>query len=365
MSKVIDVVKTGYEGVSSLAKSGHGFVECLKEGLSFERRREWYAALRGADTLIRNGELATFKKLVCGAPCRYDPAFQWGVCQRLGEMASNPLWDGDTRRSSIAFLGEMYLEDEMWGDHANVKQWILNILMQLASTDPSTLTGGVVQIHTIVAETLLQDLQECDDFKKRDLYRESLSNGPIAYPLKTTLPELGSPSLLDRVQNRPDVEGNIRTLRKQRTKERGTAVYIPPQAKANIQAPEDARFPLMERMKTFLESDQQVFLILGDSGAGKSTFSRELEFELWQEYERKKERIPLHINLPAIENPEHDMIAKQLRKAEFTEPQIREMKHHRKFIVICDGYDEGQQTQNLYMTNKLNQSGEWDAKMVI
>jgi hypothetical protein len=142
MSKVIDVVKTGYEGVSSLAKSGHGFVECLKEGLSFERRREWYAALRGADTLIRNGELATFRKLVCGAPCRYDPAFQWGVCQRLGEMASNQLWDADTRRSAIAFLGEMYLEDDIWGDHASVKQWILNILMQLASTDSSTSTGG-------------------------------------------------------------------------------------------------------------------------------------------------------------------------------------------------------------------------------
>ncbi|KAG0205119.1 hypothetical protein BGX31_003028, partial [Mortierella sp. GBA43] len=365
MSRVIDVVKTGYEGVASLAKGGQGFVECLKDGLSLERRREWYAALRGADTLIRRGELATFKKLVCGAPCRYDPAFQWGVCQRLGEMASNQAWDAETRRSAIAFLGEMYLEDDMWGEHASVKQWILNILMQLASTDSSLSTGGVLQIHAIVAETLLQELEECDDPKKKGIYRESRSNGPITYPLKITLPELESPSLLDRVQNRPDVEGNIRILRKQRTKERGNAVYIPPQAKTNLQASDDARFPLMERVKTFLGSDQQVFLLLGDSGAGKSTFSRELEFELWQEYERRKERIPLHINLPAIEKPEHDMIAKQLRKAEFTEPQIREMKHHRRFIVICDGYDEGQQTHNLYMTNKLNQPGEWDAKMVI
>ncbi|KAG0220779.1 hypothetical protein BGX31_010538 [Mortierella sp. GBA43] len=365
VSKVIDVVKSGYEGVSSMAKDGQGFVECLKEGLSFERRREWYAALRGADTLIRNGELATFKKLVCGAPCRYDPAFQWGVCQRLGVMAASPLWDAEIRRSAIAFLGEIYQEDDMWGDHSSVKQWILNILMQLASTDSSTSTGGVSQIHTIVADSLLQELQDCSDTKKQDLYQECRRHGPIDYPLKMSLPELGSPSLLDRVQNRPDVEGSIRVLRKQRTKGHGNNVFIPPQAKPNSQASDDARFQLMDKVKAFLNSDQQVFLLLGDSGAGKSTFSRELEIDLWREYENKTERIPLHINLPAIEKPEHDMIAKQLRKAEFTEPQIREMKHHRRFILICDGYDESQQTQNLYMTNKLNQDGEWSAQMVI
>ncbi|KAK3809342.1 MAG: LOW QUALITY PROTEIN: WD40-repeat-containing domain protein [Benniella sp.] len=59
------------------------------------------------------------------------------------------------------------------------------------------------------------------------------------------------------------------------------------------------------------------------------------------------------------------MIAKQLRKAEFTEPQIREMKHYRRFIVICDGYDESQQTHNLYKSNRLNEAGEWNAQMVI
>ncbi|KAG0208502.1 hypothetical protein BGX31_002316, partial [Mortierella sp. GBA43] len=278
VSKVIEVVKSGYDDIVSLAKGGQGFVECLKQGLSFESRREWYAALRGADTLIRDGELATFKKLVCEAPCRYDPAFQWGVSQRLGEMAANPVWDAVIRRNAIAFLGEMYRDDDMWGHHASVRQWILNILIQLASTGASGVSGSTTQLHAIVAEKLLQDLQECGDVKKQGLYRECRSNGPITYPLKIILPELASPSLLDRVQNRPDVEGNMRVLRKQRTKERGNAVYIPPQAKANLQASDDARFPLMERVKTFLESDQQVFLLLGDSGAGKSTFSRELEF---------------------------------------------------------------------------------------
>jgi len=121
----------------------------------------------------------------------------------------------------------------------------------------------------------------------------------------------------------------------------------------------------MENVKEFLDSDRKVYLLLGDSGAGKLTFIRELEYDLWQSYKNKADRIPLFINLPTIDKPEHDMIAKHLRRAEFTEPQIREMKHDRKLILICDGYDESQLTHNLYMSNRLNQLGEWDAKMII
>ncbi|KAK3824918.1 MAG: hypothetical protein J3Q66DRAFT_326361 [Benniella sp.] len=111
----------------------------------------------------------------------------------------------------------------------------------------------------------------------------------------------------------------------------------------------------MEEMEQFLESDQVVFLVLGDSGAGKSTFNRALECSLWKKYKKKSGIIPLYISLPAIDKPEHDMIAKQLRKAEFTETQIRELKLHRKFVLICDGYDESQLTHNLYIRNHLNE----------
>jgi len=183
--------------------------------------------------------------------------------------------------------------------------------------------------------------------------------------LKLNLPSIESPSFLDRVQNKPDVEGTLRQLRKQRLKERGNAVYIPPQAKAGLQTLDDQRFPLMEKVHEFLDSDHKVFLLLGDSGAGKSTFNLQLECDLWQKYKKATGRIPLFISLPAIDKPEQDMIAKQLRKAEFTEPEIREMKVHRKFILICDGYDESQQTHNLYMSNRLNQPGEWNAQILI
>ncbi|KAK3821737.1 MAG: hypothetical protein J3Q66DRAFT_155782 [Benniella sp.] len=143
VSNVVDVVKSAYDGVTSLIAGGQGFMESLKEGLSFQRKRDWYSALRGADALIRDGELATFRKLVCEAPCRYDLAFQWGVCQRLGEMAANPKWDAMTRRSAIMFLGEIYKNDKIWGKQVSIKQWILNILMQLSKS-----SGGSSQCMT-------------------------------------------------------------------------------------------------------------------------------------------------------------------------------------------------------------------------
>ncbi|KAF9357725.1 hypothetical protein BGX34_009253 [Mortierella sp. NVP85] len=133
-SKVIELVKGVYDDATLLVVSGKGLWDTLKKGLSFEHKRDWYSALRAADALIRDGDLTTFRKLVCEAPCRLDPAFQWGVCQRLGEIAANPLLDTDNRRSAVAFLGEIYRNDEVWGQEASVKKWILNILMQLTST---------------------------------------------------------------------------------------------------------------------------------------------------------------------------------------------------------------------------------------
>jgi len=212
---------------------------------------------------------------------------------------------------------------------------------------------------------MLKELGKNGDTDKQNMYRTCCETGPSNHTLRMVMPATGSPSLLDRVQERPDVEGNLRQLRRQRQKEHGNAVYIPPQGKASLHASDEACFPLMEKVGEFLSSNQKVFLLLGDSGAGKSTFNRALEYQLWQSYKKKSGVIPLYINLPAIEKPEHDMIAKQLRKSEFTEPQIRELKMHRKFILICDGYDESQQNHNLYTSNRLNENGEWSAKMVI
>jgi len=134
-SALIGLSKSAYQDVKSLAESGQGFMDSLKEGLSFDRKCAWYPALRKSDILIQDCQFAKFRRLVCEAPCRRDPAFQWGVCQRLGEIAANTKWDTNTRKSAVAFLGEIYRNDLMWGQQVTVKQWILNILMQLALSE--------------------------------------------------------------------------------------------------------------------------------------------------------------------------------------------------------------------------------------
>ncbi|KAF9362696.1 hypothetical protein BGX34_005674, partial [Mortierella sp. NVP85] len=334
----ITAANTAYKDTTSLVEGGKDFLDGLKENLSPDQKRAWYPALRGADALIRDGQLVEFKTLVCEAPCRDDPAFRWGVCQRLGEIAANSLWGADTRRGAVSFLDELYRNDTEWGQQGDVKQLVLSILTQLSS-----LPGSVAQC----AAKVLEELKTDGDARRQAMYQAYKEKGSSQYTLKINMQFLESSLLLDRAQDRPDVEGSLRQLRKRRIEQQKNIIYIPPQAKVSLQAPDDEHFPLMEAVIEFLNSDQhQVLLLLGDSGAGKSTFNKALECELWSSY-KKSGPIPLHISLPTIDRPDQDMIVKQLRRLDFTDAQIKELKDHRDFILICDGYDECQQTRNL------------------
>ncbi|UAW64649.2 pentapeptide repeat-containing protein [Mycoavidus sp. HKI] len=368
-------LKEGYDTVMSLKESGQSFLESLQEGYSFDRKSAWYPALQVADQLLQKGRLADFKELVCAAPCRRASAFQWGVCERLAQLAANPLWDAGIRQSALDFLGALYKDDATWGHHANVKQWIIKILMHLADSSERTLKSKISLKASeksfeiaVAAKTLLKALKKSEDAKKQKLYEDCIKEGKgrCPYTLNVGPPLLASPSLLDRIQNKPDVETDLRKLKRQRLKERSGGVYVSPQAKHSLKARDTALFDLTQKVNDFLDNNQKVMLLLGDSGAGKSTFNRALETALWDVYETAEDpSIPLFINLPAIDKPEQDLIPKQLRKAGFTEPQIRALKEHHKFVLICDGYDESQQTHNLYTNNLLNQPGEWQAQMVI
>lgn len=356
-TQVVRRAKIVYDGVPPLAESGKLFHDCLKESFSDPiRKQAWYPALRAADILIQDGSFIQLKELVCAVPCRSDPAFQWGLCQRLGGLATDSRRNEKARQSAIALLGEIYQKEAVWNPQVHTMQWIINILMQLASEPEDS---------SSFAKDLLQTFENDQNADKQAFFRSCQEKGSILCPLKITFPEPRTPSLLDRVQLRPDVEGTIRLIKIQRTRYHDPLAFTPLQAKPALNSADDARFPLMEKVKEFLKSEQKVFLLLGDSGSGKSTFNRELEFDLWNAYKKKSGIIPLRISLSAISSPDQDMIAKQLRRAEFTEPEIRELKMYRQFILICDDYDEGQQTHNLYISNRFNQPGEWCAKVII
>ncbi|KAG0373796.1 hypothetical protein BGX24_011233 [Mortierella sp. AD032] len=122
--------------------------------------------------------------------------------------------------------------------------------------------------------------------------------------------------------------------------------------------------PLMEKVQEFLDRKRSVSLLSGNSGAGKSTFLKHLERELWLSY-KPGGRIPLYIDLPYIHHPECYLIEKQLRKYNLLDHEIRTLLEHRQFVVICDGYDECRLKTNLYTINGLGRSGQQDVKMII
>ncbi|KAG0012653.1 hypothetical protein BGZ80_011600 [Entomortierella chlamydospora] len=339
--KVMELVRNTQEDIQALAESGQGLVESLKEDFSFNRESSWYPALRGLDKLHQEGRFTEFEKLFQDAPCQQNPAFQLGSCLGLQDPQMRNL-----------IHGGFYNNDASWGCPTYIKQWILSHL--------NLLTQSLQDVIANDAQKHLHEL-EANGVADKTAPHEAEKYHAVLCSVMLTPPSQESP-LLNRVQDKADVETPLRQLKRERLKDRGRDVYISPRAKANPRATDD--FDLTSMVQEFLESKGTVFLILGDSGAGKSTFNKALEINLRDKYETGG-IIPLFIHLPTLSNPERDLIAERLRQANFTESQILELKLHRKFILICDGYDEIQNTKNLYMSNPLNQPGEWCAQMLI
>ncbi|KAG9071591.1 WD repeats region domain-containing protein [Linnemannia hyalina] len=186
---------------------------------------------------------------------------------------------------------------------------------------------------------------------------------------KRCLSQLDRPAKFGRAAAETDdvpatIEVALLRLKTNRLIEYNQPVYIAPMAKPDLQAPDNTLFSLMDKVEGFLADDSQVMLVLGDSGAGKSTFNRHLEHALWQDYEPGG-RIPLFINLPALDRPDREMVVEHLKSANFSEEQIWDLKQHRQLLLICDGYDESQLTSNLHTTNLFNRPGQWNAKLLI
>ncbi|KAF9081019.1 hypothetical protein BGX23_001392, partial [Mortierella sp. AD031] len=350
---LVEVAKTGMDVVETIREGAAGTVRASEKRFDFVKKRSWYLALQGTALFIRQGRLHDFNQVVYQAPCRHNVHFQWGICRQLGEIAVDPLWDARVRQQAIYFLRQLYRSNTDWKANADVKRWIRTILVQISELS---------DLHTSDrARALLEDLK-----------KDGSTALPDSYPLSTRLPLPATYPLLTRVQEIPKVEYTLHTLRMRRLDEYKQAVYILPMAKPNLQAKDDDDendggddlFPLMDKVRDFLAGDSQVMLILGDSGAGKSTFNRHLENKLWQGY-KAGGRIPLFINLPALERPEKELVTEQLRTLDFSDALILELKQHRQFILICDGYDESQLTSNLHTTNLLNRSGQWNTKLLI
>ncbi|KAF9092389.1 hypothetical protein BGX23_004359 [Mortierella sp. AD031] len=347
-----EVAKSIIEGMEANQRGRFGTMQSLLKGVREGTKHEWYLILLAAKSFVQDGRFADFNRTVSEAPCCDKRPFQWGVCQILGEIAMNPLWDPLTRQQAVDFLGTLHRNAGGWKQYPDVKQWIVTILKQLNKSSEDTLMDH--------ARLTLQDLEVDDASTSSPAAAEA-----TPYQLMSRLPLPEYSPLLDRVRKIPYVEPDLLRLKDNILQERCSDIYIPPQAKASLQSQDDDLFPLEKKIHEFLASDRaKVLLLLGDSGAGKSTFSQHLEHHLWSNYQQGG-IVPLRILLSAINQPDQDMIKKHLKSNDFTTEQIMELKLARVFVLICDGYDESRQLCNLYHTNRLNRRGQWRCKVII
>ncbi|KAF9933787.1 hypothetical protein FBU30_004385 [Linnemannia zychae] len=216
-------------------------------------------------------------------------------------------------------------------------------------------TNGIIDLHQEVARNESDDIESWESIESQSQANKS---GPESDE------ELDGYSL-PSVAFSDSLESALSKLRSIRLKNKREEIYIPPQAKSSLQKTDiETPFPLTEKIQDFLRSECKVMLLLGDSGVGKSTFLRELEYDLWKKFVDEG-RVPLLIILPEIEKPEQDLVVKHLRTLNFSDSQIAELKSSGRVTLLCDGYDETRSVSNLYMTNKLNAEDGWNAKMII
>ncbi|KAF9102200.1 hypothetical protein BGX29_004869 [Mortierella sp. GBA35] len=147
------------------------------------------------------------------------------------------------------------------------------------------------------------------------LHAVEYSNSGLSgsYPSNAGMPLPVAFPFLAQVQENLNVEHVLHALREQRLSEYKQAVYIAPLAKPSLQASNDKLFPLMDKVKESLAGGHQVMLTLDDSEAGKSTFNRHLEYELWQNYETGAEAVIVHFSKDQIENYVERYVPLELR----------------------------------------------------
>ncbi|KAG0301816.1 hypothetical protein BGZ98_008028 [Dissophora globulifera] len=307
------VVKLDFKGISkglpNAIEGACGVFDLLKEAIGPGERRPWYQAVHKAENYIREGRLTDLNKWIYEAPCCHDPMFQWGVCQLLGEVAVEPFLDETAREGALKFLDQTYAIST----HRDVRNWILTILGYIS------------------------DLKVTDS-----------TNAAIDESIRSHA------SSLIQVNKTTNLEPRLHKIQ---IEKRGQEplIYIQLLSKANMQASSKDNLELLDdKVTKFLASQREVLLILGDSGAGKSTFNLHLESTLWREYQPGNP-IPLFIDLKAMGKLEEvDLIEKKLEFHEFEVLEIRELKKNRQVVLICEGYDECRQWINLHRRLKVD-----------
>ncbi|KAF9924566.1 hypothetical protein FBU30_005513 [Linnemannia zychae] len=124
--------------------------------------------------------------------------------------------------------------------------------------------------------------------------------------------------------------------------------------------------PLMEITQKFLNGSNQVLLLMGDPGTGKTTFLKQLERTLWNRYTGPNDPIPIFIDLPTCNKTGYGLLDRKLKFEGFNDHEIRDLRDKRRaFVLICDGYDNTHIRHNIYNQNSFNSPDQWQVKLII
>lgn len=202
-------------------------------------------------------------------------------------------------------------------------------------------------------------------------FREDPSNQEI-YGHLTTLGKVSLEALINNLKGQSALEIQADPAMMQ-----GVGLYVSTEGtKLNIneidrELQDEERFSLaVEQYDSFLPQEQDnILLIQGKAGSGKSIFGRLLEKHLWEIYLEKKAKkeyalIPMFISLPQIIAPEEDLVSKALKRKGFDEKVIDLFKQQ-EFVFILDGFDEIGKKTPIVSSNNFNRAMGWRGKIII
>jgi len=139
-------------------------------------------------------------------------------------------------------------------------------------------------------------------------------------------------------------------------------LYTPLEARSDFESP--IKFDAFDKVKIFLEGLQRCLLLMGDAGAGKTTFAYYLAEHLWKAHENgfiKDKPIPILIPLITIGDAEKNLLQEHFQHRGLRFDDILFIKKKFNFVFILEGYDERGLFKNLYQSNRLD---EWNCHVI-
>ncbi|MEM7403371.1 MAG: NACHT domain-containing protein, partial [Myxococcota bacterium] len=162
-------------------------------------------------------------------------------------------------------------------------------------------------------------------------------------------------SLLQKLQQFRQARGQ---LYKQWQQETAHLFYVSPSGSWSYRVPVAATFDLQGKMlqelaKDVSEDPWRVMAVLGDTGSGKTLFTRHLEEQLWEAWEENPDSqpLPVWLSLPALQEKNRKNITKAvtatLKQHGLDKTELQELSSKR-LVFLLDGYDELLNYHNLY-----------------